>query len=84
MSAGIIIEDQPFDCVECGKTFGTTKSIEKIIDKLSSHAMFQEEGKTEILKMCEDCRVGAMFTQKDKILDVKERPNPRTTDDYLN
>ena len=84
MSAGIIIEDQPFDCVECGKTFGTKKSIEKIIDKLSSHAMFQEEGKTEILKMCEDCRVGAMFTQKDKILDVKERPNPRTTDDYLN
>jgi hypothetical protein len=25
-----------------------------------------------------------MFTQKDKMLDVKDRPNPRTTDDYLN
>ena len=84
MSAEVIIEDTPFDCIECGKTFGTTKSIEKIIDKLSSHSMFQDEGRSKILKMCEDCRVGVMFTQKDKMLDVKDRPNPRTTDDYLN
>ena len=84
MSASVIIEDKPFDCIECGKTFGTTKSIEKIISKLSSHAMFQEEGRSKILEMCEDCRVGVMFTQKDKMVDVKDRPNPRTTDDYLN
>ena len=46
--------------------------------------MFQEEGRSKILEMCEDCRVGVMFTQKDKMVDVKDRPNPRTTDDYLN
>jgi len=34
--------------------------------------------------MCEDCRVGAMFAQKDKMLEAKDRPKPRTTDDYLN
>jgi ferredoxin len=84
MSAEVIIEDKPFDCIECGKTFGTTKSIERIIDKLSSHSMFEAEGRTEMLKMCEDCRVGAMFAQKDKMLKAKERPKPRTTDDYLN
>jgi ferredoxin len=84
MSAKVIIEDQPFDCTVCGKTFGSTKSIERIIEKLSSHTMFEKEGRTEMLKMCEDCRVGAMFKENDKMLDTKDRPKPRTTDDYLN
>ena len=84
MSAKIIIEDQPFDCTVCGKTFGSTKSIERIIEKLSTHTMFEKEGRTEMLKMCEDCRVGEMFKENDKLLDTKDRPKPRTTDDYLN
>ena len=46
--------------------------------------MFQAEGRTDMLKMCEDCRVEAMFGQTEKMADVGERPKPRTTDDYLN
>ena len=84
MSAKVIIEDQPFDCIVCGKTFGSTKSIERIIEKLSTHTMFEKDGRTEMLKMCEDCRVGEMFKENDKLLDTKDRPKPRTTDDYLN
>ena len=84
MSAKVIIEDQPFDCTVCGKTFGSKKSIERIIEKLTAHTMFEKEGRTEMLKMCEDCRVGAMFKENDKLLDTKDRPKPRTTDDYLN
>ena len=84
MAAKVIIEDTPFDCISCGKTFGSTKSIERIAKKLSDHSMFQNQKKTEILKMCEDCRVGAMFEENNKMLDVGERPKPRTTDDYLN
>ena len=37
-----------------------------------------------MLKMCEDCRVGAMFDEDDRLMDVGERRKPRTTDDYLN
>jgi len=84
MSAKVIIEDQPFDCIVCGKTFGSTKSIERIIEKLSTHTMFEKDGRTEMLKMCEDCRVGEMFKENDKMLDAQDRPKPRTTDDYLN
>ena len=84
MAAKVIIQDTPFDCISCGKTFGSTKSIERIVEKLSKHSMFQSQKKTNILKMCEDCRVGAMFEQNNKIMDVGERPKPRTTDDYLN
>jgi hypothetical protein len=46
--------------------------------------MFQQGARTDMLKMCEDCRVEAMFAQNDKTMDVGERPKPRTTDDYLN
>ncbi len=84
MATELVIEDEPFHCTSCGKAFGTTRSIEAIIERLSGHSMFTQEGRLEMLKMCEDCRVGAIFTQDDKMLDVGERKKPRTTDDYLN
>ena len=84
MAAELVIEDIPFSCTECGKPFGSTRSIEKVISKLSDHSMFQQSARTDMLKMCEDCRVEAMFAQNDKTMDVGERRKPRTTDDYLN
>ena len=60
------------------------RSIERVIDKLSGHSMFSGERQIDMLKMCEDCRVGAMFNEDDRMLDVGERRKPRTTDDYLN
>jgi len=84
MVAELVIEDTPFACTECGKAFGSSRSIEKVISRLSDHSMFQQSARTDMLKMCEDCRVEAMFAQNDKTLDVGERRKPRTTDDYLN
>jgi len=84
MATELIIEDQPYHCKECGKAFGTTKSIEAIIERLSGHSMFQQSGKLDMLKLCEDCRVDAIFSHDDKLADVGERKKPRTTDDYLN
>ena len=84
MAAELVIEDTPFSCTKCGKPFGSSKSIEKVITRLSDHSMFQESSRTDMLKMCEDCRVEAMFSQNDKTMDVGERRKPRTTDDYLN
>jgi len=84
MAAELVIEDTPFHCTACGKAFGSTKSIERIIDRLAGHSMFQDSARTDMLKMCEDCRVEAMFSQNDKMLDVGDRPKPRTTDDYMN
>ena len=84
MAAKLVVEDTPFSCTECGKPFGSTRSIEKVISKLSDHSMFQQSARTDMLKMCEDCRVEAMFAQNDKTMDVGERRKPRTTDDYMN
>jgi ferredoxin len=84
MAAELMVEDTPFECTTCGKPFGSSKSIERVISKLANHSMFQQSARTDMLKMCEDCRVEAMFDQNDKTMDIGERPKPRTTDDYLN
>lgn len=84
MATELVTEDEPFHCTSCGKAFGTTRSIETIMERLSGHSMFADEGRLDMLKMCEDCRVDAIFSQDDKMLNVGERKKPRTTDDYLN
>jgi ferredoxin len=84
MNAELVIEDTPFHCTGCGKPFGSSRSIERVIDKLSGHSMFSGERQIDMLKMCEDCRVEAMFDKDDRLMDVGERRKPRTTDDYLN
>ena len=84
MNAELVIEDEPFHCTGCGKPFGSSRSIERVIDKLSGHSMFSGERQTDMLKMCEDCRVEAMFDKDDRLMDVGERRKPRTTDDYMN
>jgi ferredoxin len=57
----VLAEAEPFLCVSCGKPFATRQVIEKITSKMKGHAMFQGAA-LERLKMCEDCRVKALFT----------------------
>ena len=83
MNAELVIEDTPFHCTGCNKPFGSTRSIERVIAKLEGHSMFTGGKQLDMLKMCEDCRVGAMFDEDDRLMDVGERRKPRTTDDYL-
>ena len=59
MTNQLAAEDEPFACTECGKAFGTKKSIENIIGKLENHSMFADEGRLAMLKQCEDRRVKA-------------------------
>ena len=82
LSNEIINEDEPFPCKNCGKIFGTKKSIEAIKSRLTKHSMFLSEDRLDLILMCEDCRVENQFKQDEKILDVPDRPKPRTTDDY--
>src|SRR5262249_20378824 len=47
----VLNEVEPYRCVRCGKPFGTSKAIEAMIGRLSSHSMFQGAA-AERLKMC--------------------------------
>ncbi|OGB13206.1 MAG: 4Fe-4S ferredoxin [Burkholderiales bacterium RIFCSPLOWO2_12_67_14] len=57
----VLNEAQPYQCIRCGKPFGTLKGIEVMLTKLSGHAMFQGEA-LERLKMCGDCRVVDIYS----------------------
>ena len=55
-------EADPFDCVRCGKPFGTRQMVENMLGKLGGHSMFA--GGTRRLQMCADCRVIDMMENK--------------------
>lgn len=76
-------QEEPFDCVRCGKPFGTRSSIERIVQTLAAkHWMFQSGDQIERLKMCDDCRVVVQFEAGDNPMTLGELPRVRTTDDY--
>jgi len=83
-TAQVIKEEEPFECIRCGKAFGTRSTIENMVKKLEQHPMFQDKGGTERLKMCNDCRVFAMAEEDEHPMAGAARPKTRTTDDYLN
>ncbi len=79
----VVKEEEPFECIRCGKPFGTRSTIETMVKKLQGHAMFKDKGGVERLKMCEDCRVIAIAEEDIHPLASGVVPIPRTTDDYL-
>ena len=77
-------EQEPFDCVRCGKPFGVRSSIERIAEQLAGkHSMFSSPEQIERIKMCDDCRVIVQFTAGDAPFKGPDRPRMRTTDDDL-
>jgi ferredoxin len=80
----LIKEEEPFECIRCGKPFGTRSSIERIVEKLGEkHWMYQDAAKLDRIRMCNDCRVIVQFEATDNPLAGPPRPLPRTTQDYL-
>ena len=83
-SARLIKQEEPFDCIRCGKPFGVKSTVERVLAKLEGkHWMYKDQAhRLDIIKMCEDCRVAEM-TATDFDPYGAPRQNPRTTDDYL-
>ncbi|GIT91329.1 ferredoxin [Jannaschia pagri] len=79
----VLHEEEPFACVECGTLFGVKSTIDRITEKLSSHSMYQADGALRMVQMCDDCRVNAQFHADGNPFQGRQRPRPRTTDDYL-
>lgn len=58
---------EPFDCVKCGKPFGTRQMVESMVGKLAGHSMWQGEAVLDRMMMCADCRVLDMMGKKDEM-----------------
>ncbi len=81
----VLKEEEPFNCIRCGKPFGVKSTIDRVIAKLEGqHWMYAKNSKRlEALKMCEDCRVIAATEDGFDPHGAPTRPLARTTDDYL-
>jgi ferredoxin len=60
-------EAEPFNCVRCGKPFGTRQMVDNMLGKLTGHSMFSGGGALRRLQMCADCRVVDMMENKSEI-----------------
>jgi ferredoxin len=82
----VLKEEEPFNCIACGKPFGTKSSIERVLSKLGErHWMFQGDNarRLDVIKMCADCRVEAVVNESFDPHSAPQRPPVMTTDDYL-
>ena len=59
-------EAEPFNCVRCGKPFGTRRMVENMTGRLGAHSMFAGGGALKRLQMCGDCRVIDMASSTDE------------------
>ena len=75
--------EDPFDCIVCGRPFGTKSSVELIVDKLKDHPMFKKGDQIKLIQMCDECRIVTQANANDDPLGGGARPLVRTTDDYI-
>ena len=61
----VIHEDPPCHCTRCGKPFGSTAAINRIVDRLAGNPHFSTPEQRKRLQMCGDCRVVDMMSSPD-------------------
>jgi len=81
----IVKQEEPAECIRCGKPFGVKSSVDRVVAKLEGkHWMYKDSKKRlDVIRMCEDCRVVAMAEQQFDPFGAPQRPRVRTTEDYL-
>ena len=83
----VLKEEEPFNCIACGKPFGTRSSIDRVLAKLGGerHWMFQGANarRLDVIKMCADCRVEAVVNESFDPHAAPQRPPVMSTEDYL-
>jgi ferredoxin len=81
----VLKEEEPFQCIRCGRPFGVKSTIERVIGKLAGQHWMYEHGskRLDALRMCEDCRVAAVTEDSFDPHAPPPRPPVRTTEDYL-
>ncbi len=84
LSPRILYEEEPAECIRCGKEFGSKGTIERIVEQLANkHSMFMGEDRADLIRMCDDCRIIAQSESTDNPFAAGDRPRVRMSEDYL-
>lgn len=57
----VMYEEEPFNCVKCGKPFSTQSMMTRVREKLKAHWMYQDEAQIRRLEMCDNCRIEDLY-----------------------
>ena len=60
-SLRILNQAETFCCVACGRPFATKAIVDKMVQKLSGHWMYQDDAAKQRLLMCRECRARDFF-----------------------
>jgi len=60
-SLRILNQAETFCCVACGRPFATKAIVDKMVQKLSAHWMYQDDAAKQRLLMCRECRARDFF-----------------------
>ena len=78
----VLNEEEPYECIECGKPFGVKSTIERIVEKLEGqHSMFTNSDNAKLIRMCDDCRIQAQAHTENAPFFMGHRPKVRTAED---
>ncbi|HEY7230154.1 MAG TPA: 4Fe-4S dicluster domain-containing protein [Pseudolabrys sp.] len=81
----VIKQEEPAECLRCGKPFGVKSSVERVVAKLEGkHWMYKNSKKRlDIIRMCDNCRVEVMAEEQFDPFGAPHRAPVRTTEDYF-
>ena len=60
----LLHEEALHHCPSCGKAFATQRMMDSMASRLKDHWMFQNEEAMARIRLCEDCRVVAMYADE--------------------
>lgn len=77
-------EDEPAECISCGKPFAADGMLRAVERKLAGkHRMFASDDAARLLRMCEGCRLAELSKGGADPFAIAHPRRTRTTDDYL-
>ena len=77
----VLNAEEPAACIRCGEGFAARSTVERMVEKLSDHWMYQGE-RVRLLRMCDACRLEEQAAGGRDPFAIGGRPVPRTTADY--
>jgi len=84
LSPVVLNEEEPLNCSECGKPFGSKSAIDRVIGILQGkNPMFQTSEQMALLKMCENCRIEAMAMAGGDPMKMGQVPRVMTADSHF-
>jgi ferredoxin len=84
MQPATLHEDEPAECIRCGKPFASQGMLDRVAETLGGkHWMFESDERVQLIRMCESCRLEALSEGGADPFAIAQRPRPRTTDDYV-